>query len=164
MSSAWSRMPIQRTERSILTFPPRTTEQRKLAVIMFTDVVDYSAKTQQNEQLTLELLAEHRALVRPLFSKYGGREIKTIGDAFMAEFNSALQAVRCAVEIQRLLLERNAALPEEKRIEIRIGLHLGDVVLESDDVLGDGVNIAARIQPLAAISHQLQTASLDRAM
>jgi len=124
-------------------------DTRKLAAIMFTDMVGYSALTQKNEELALELLDEHRRLLRPLFPKYGGREIETIGDAFFVEFASALQAARCAIEIQKTLHERNAAAAAERHIKLRIGLHLGDVVHTGKNVHGDGVNIAARVEPLA---------------
>jgi len=124
-------------------------DTRKLAAIMFTDMVGYSALTQKNEELALELLDEHRRLLRPLFPKYGGREIETIGDAFFVEFASALQAARCAIEIQKSLHERNAATAAERHLKLRIGLHLGDVVHTGKNVHGDGVNIAARVQPLA---------------
>jgi TolB-like protein/serine/threonine protein kinase/Flp pilus assembly protein TadD len=124
-------------------------EQRKLAAIMFTDMVGYSAITQKNESLALELLEEHRQILRSLFPQHGGTEVETIGDAFFVEFTSALEAVQCAIEIQNSLFERNKSVPEEKQIKIRIGVHLGDVVHSGKNVLGDGVNIAARIEPLA---------------
>src|ERR1043165_7707569 len=125
------------------------TEQRKLAAIMFTDMVGYSALSQRNEALALELLEEHRGVLRGLFPKHQGTEIKTTGDGFLVEFASALAAVRCAVEIQQALAERNQAQPAERQVRIRIGIHLGDVVRSVGDVHGDGVNIAARIEPLA---------------
>src|ERR1700738_3085945 len=122
---------------------------RKLAAIMFTDMVGYSAMTQKNEALTLELLEEHKHLLRPIFPKYDGKEIATIGDAFFVEFASALDAAGCAIEIQRIFLERNNSVSPERQVRIRIGLHIGDVVHLGDHVHGDGVNIAARIEPLA---------------
>ncbi len=125
------------------------TEQRKLAAIMFTDMVGYSALSQRNEALALELLEEHRGILRGLFPKHQGTEIKTTGDGFLVEFASALAAVRCAVEIQQALAARNQAQPAERQVRIRIGIHLGDVVRSAGDVHGDGVNIAARIEPLA---------------
>ncbi len=129
--------------------PSENTEQRKLAAIMFTDMVGYSALSQRNEALALELLEEHRSVLRGLFPKHQGTEIKTTGDGFLVEFASALAAVRCAVEIQRALAGRNQAQPAEREVRIRIGIHLGDVVRSAGDVHGDGVNIAARIEPLA---------------
>jgi adenylate cyclase len=126
-----------------------STELRKLAAIMFTDMVGYSALSQRNEALALELLEEHRSVLRRLFPKHQGTEIKTTGDGFLVEFASALAAVRCALEIQEALAARNQDQPAERQVRIRIGIHLGDVVRSGDDVLGDGVNIAARIEPLA---------------
>jgi adenylate cyclase len=124
-------------------------EKRKLAAIMFTDMVGYSALTHKNEALALELLEEHRRILRSFFPNYGGDEVETAGDAFFVEFSSALDAVRCAVDIQKNLYQRNQMVSDEKRIKIRIGVHLGDVIHEGKNVLGDGVNIAARIEPLA---------------
>src|SRR6476646_2581951 len=129
--------------------PTESVEQRKLAAIMFTDMVGYSALTQKDEALALKLLAEHRQLLRPLFRQHRGTENKTIGDAFLVEFNRALDAVQCAAKIQKILRERNVSSRETIKIQIRVGLHLGDVVYRENDVLGDGVNIASRIEPLA---------------
>ena len=126
-----------------------STEQRRLAAIMFTDMVGYSGLAQRDEKLALELLEEHRALLRSIFPKFNGTEIKTIGDGFLVEFNSALEAAQCAIEIQRALSKRNHDVPLEHQIELRIGIHIGDVVHRSGDVYGDGVNIASRIEPLA---------------
>jgi adenylate cyclase len=123
--------------------------ERKLAAIMFTDMVGYSALAQRNEALALDLLAEHQGQLRPIFLHHGGREIKTIGDGFLVEFTSALQAVRCGIAIQTALVEHNASAAPDRRIQVRIGLHLGDVEMRAGDVFGDGVNIAARIEPLA---------------
>jgi TolB-like protein/class 3 adenylate cyclase/Flp pilus assembly protein TadD len=122
---------------------------RKLAAIMFTDMVGYSALAQRDDELALELLEEHRRLLREIFPRFCGSEIKTIGDGFLVEFQSALDAAQCAIEIQRALSRRNAAVPAERRIEIKIGIHIGDVVHRNGDVYGDGVNIASRIEPLA---------------
>jgi TolB-like protein/class 3 adenylate cyclase/Tfp pilus assembly protein PilF len=125
------------------------TEQRKLAAIMFTDMVGYSALSQRDETLAQELLEEHRRLLRQIFPRFNGTEIKTIGDAFLVEFGSALEAAQCAIEIQRTLAKRDADAPADRQIQVRIGVHIGDVVHRGGDVYGDGVNIASRIEPVA---------------
>ena len=122
---------------------------RKLAAIMFTDMVGYSKLSQTNEDLALQLLEEHRNILRSIITKHSGCEIETIGDAFFIEFESALDAARCAIEIQEVLHQRNQTVAKDKQIRIRIGIHLGDVIHRDKNVLGDGVNIAARIEPLA---------------
>jgi adenylate cyclase len=124
-------------------------EHRRLAAIMFTDMAGYSALTQRNEALALELLDEHQKILRAIFPAFQGREIETAGDSFFVEFESALGATQCAIEIQRTLHERNRSLQPDRKIQIRIGIHLGDVVSIENHVHGDGVNIAARIEPLA---------------
>jgi adenylate cyclase len=116
---------------------------------MFTDMVGYSALTQRDEHLALQLLEAHRRMVRPLLALHGGREIKTIGDAFLVEFSSALAAATCAIAIQQALHDYNLTATPDHRVLLRIGLHAGDVIHQENDVLGDGVNIAARIEPLA---------------
>src|SRR3954447_8455564 len=126
-----------------------TAEQRKLAAIMFTDMVGYSALAQRDDQLAVELLEEHRRLLREIFPRFHGTEIKTMGDAFLVEFSSALEAARCGIEIQRTLAKRNTDVTHDRRIELKIGIHIGDVVHRDGDVYGDGVNIASRIEPLA---------------
>jgi TolB-like protein/class 3 adenylate cyclase len=129
--------------------PDAPPEHRQLAAIMFTDMVDYSALAQRDQALALELLEEHRQIARSLFPRFNGTEIKTIGDAFLVEFHSALEAAQCAIEIQRTLAKRNHDVAADRRIEVRIGIHIGDVVHRGDDVYGDGVNIASRIQAVA---------------
>jgi class 3 adenylate cyclase len=124
-------------------------EQRKLAAIMFTDMVGYSALAQRDEGLALELLEEHRSLFRPAFLKRQGQDVKTIGDGFLVEFASAVGAVNCAVELQEELARRNLGAPVHRQLQVRIGIHLGDVVHRGDDMVGDGVNIAAQVEPLA---------------
>jgi len=124
-------------------------QHRRLAAIMFTDMVGYSALSQKNEALALALLNEQRNVLRNVFAQHGGREIEAVGDGFFVEFPSALASANCAVDIQRALHDRNNSAPPERRIEVRVGLHLGDVVAQDTRVHGDGVNIAARIEPLA---------------
>jgi len=118
---------------------------------MFTDMVGYSALAQRDESLALQLLETHRGLVRPILREHVGREVKTIGDAFLVEFGSALQAVECAIAIQRALTDHNEE-SGTSQIDLRIGIHLGDVVDQEGDLLGDTVNITSRIEPLAEAS------------
>lgn len=122
---------------------------RRLAAIMFTDIVGFSALTQRSEPLAMQLLDQHRAIVREALAAFGGREVETAGDAFLIEFPSALEALRCAVAIQQRHRVRNDAASTGQRIEARIGIHLGDIEHRGRAVFGDGVNVAARIEPLA---------------
>ncbi|MGH9918875.1 MAG: adenylate/guanylate cyclase domain-containing protein [Nitrososphaerales archaeon] len=123
--------------------------ERRLAAIMFTDIVGFTRLSQANESLALELLEEHRSLLRPTFLAHGGVEVKTMGDSFLVEFRSALDAVLGAVETQRKMNERNQGVLPTRKLELRVGIHVGDVVHEAGDIYGDAVNIASRIEPLA---------------
>jgi TolB-like protein/Flp pilus assembly protein TadD len=117
---------------------------------MFADIAGYTAMTQRNEAKALDMLEEYRRLVRSTLTGHGGTEVKTIGDALLVEFDSALEATRCAFQIQQLFHERNASVPPEQQMHTRIGIHLGDVVHNRGDAYGDAVNIASRIEPLAS--------------
>jgi len=121
---------------------------RRLAAVMFTDLVGFTASAQANESAALARLREEEGIVRPLFPAFGGREVKSTGDGFLVEFDSALKAAECAVEIQRRLHERNQRSPENP-IEVRIGIHVGDVEEVNGDILGDAVNVASRVVPFA---------------
>ena len=127
------------------------TETRKLAAILAADVAGYSKLAGADEELTLARLRALRSdLIDPTIAVHHGRVVKRTGDGVLIEFRSVVDAVRCAIEMQKGMAERNAGLPPERRIEFRVGVHLGDVVEESDgDLMGDGVNIAARLESIA---------------
>jgi adenylate cyclase len=126
-------------------------ETRKLAAILAADVVGYSRLAGSDEERTLARLRALRSdLIGPTIALHHGRVVKRTGDGAIVEFRSVVDAVRCAIEMQSGMVERNAGLPPERRIEFRVGIHLGDVVEESDgDLMGDGVNIAARLEGIA---------------
>ena len=124
--------------------------QRRLAAILAADVVGYSRLMEANEERTLGALRQHRReFFDPTVVKHGGRIFKVMGDGFLVEFGSVLNAARCAVEIQRGMFERNAGIPEDRHIKFRIGINLGDIIVDEGDVYGDGVNMAARLEALA---------------
>src|SRR3954447_15200583 len=127
-------------------------EQRKLVAILAADVVGFSRLTGADDDRTLARLRALRSdLIDPTIAVHKGRVVKRTGDGAIVEFRSVVDAVRCAIEIQNAMVERNAGVPEDRRIEFRIGDHVGDVVEESDgDLMGDGVNIAARLEGVAA--------------
>lgn len=126
-----------------------TTDARRLAAIMFTDLAGFTKLAQRDEEEALRLRKEHQILMRPFFAAHGGREVKTLGDGFLVEFPSAVESVRCAVEIQEAVARRNSLPSSVERIGLRVGIHVGDVVGEGDDIVGDAVNVASRIEPLA---------------
>jgi adenylate cyclase len=127
-------------------------ETRKIAAILCADVVGYSRLAGSDEDRVLARLRTLRSdLIDPTIAVHHGRIVKRTGDGALVEFRSVVDAVRCAVEVQNAMIERNAGVASERRIEFRIGIHLGDVVEESDgDLMGDGVNIAARLEGVAA--------------
>jgi TolB-like protein/class 3 adenylate cyclase/tetratricopeptide (TPR) repeat protein len=140
---------------------------RRLAAIMFTDLVGYSAMAHKDEALAIELLEQHRGWVRKIIPRHGGREIETVGDAFLIEFGSALAAVECAVALQHRFFLHNEVAPERRRMQLRVGIHLGDVEHAGEKVMGDGVNIASRIHGMAqpggiCVSEDVQRAVRNR--
>jgi TolB-like protein/class 3 adenylate cyclase len=122
---------------------------RRLAAILAADIVGYSRLMGLDEAGTAQALREHRAAADPIIAEHGGRIVKTTGDGLLIEFASVVGAVECALALQHLAAERNAAVATERRMEWRIGVHLGDVLIEGEDILGDGVNIAARLEGIA---------------
>lgn len=145
-------------------------QSRRLAALMFTDMVGYSALAREDEHLARELVDEQREIVRRELHAFRGNELQTTGDGFFLEFSSALDAVECAVSIQTKLFEKNRFLPEERRVRIRIGIHIGEVFADSfdgKDRFGNNVNVAARLEPMAppggiCISRQVHDQVEDR--
>lgn len=133
------------------TVPQSRDGERRLTAIAFTDIVGYSALANRDDANAIRLVEAHFALVREIAVRFGGKIIKTIGDSVLFEFSSAQVATACSIAIQQAHRERNTRVAEAQRFEIRIGLHLGDVEHRGGDVYGDGVNIAARLQPLAPV-------------
>ncbi len=125
------------------------TRSRRLAAILAADIAGYSALMGSDEARTVSDLKGHQAVVLPMVGEFGGRVIDTAGDGILAEFPSVLNAVECAVAIQRKMIERNAAIEPERRMEFRIGINLGDVIYDNDRIFGDGVNVAARLEEIA---------------
>jgi class 3 adenylate cyclase/TolB-like protein/Tfp pilus assembly protein PilF len=129
---------------------PSPKAERRLAAIVAADVVDYSRLMGEDETQTLEALKAHRReLIDPLVADHNGHIVKTTGDGLLLEFPSAVEAVTCAVEVQRAMAERNRDVTPERRISLRVGINIGDVIVENGDVFGDGVNIAARLEQIA---------------
>jgi class 3 adenylate cyclase len=124
--------------------------ERRLTAILAADVAGYSRLTGLDEEGTHVQLQDHlRTLVDPKIAEHRGRVVKNTGDGLLAEFSSVVDAVRCALDVQRGMAERNAEVPDEKRIEFRIGINVGDIIIDRGDIFGDGVNVAARLEGLA---------------
>ncbi|SVD56548.1 uncharacterized protein METZ01_LOCUS409402, partial [marine metagenome] len=117
-------------------------EQRRLAAIMFTDIVGYTSTMSEDEQKALEILQRNRDVLKPAIAGHKGEWLKEMGDGTLSSFTSAVEAVNCALEIQR-------SLKDETNFKVRIGIHIGDVVISESDIFGSGVNVASRIEPLA---------------
>ena len=124
--------------------------ERRLATILMADVVEYSRLMEENEASVLHSLQEHQfALINPIIGQHHGRIVKLMGDGILAEFQSVVDAVKCAIAIQHGMISRNEGIAEDRQIKFRIGMNLGDVLIDGDDIYGDGINIAARLQALA---------------
>src|SRR5215813_7041112 len=128
---------------------PTVGMERKLAAIFSTDVVGYSRLMGDDEEATIRTLTAYREIISSLIQQYRGRVVDSPGDNLLAEFASVVDAVRCAVDIQQELSGKNAELPEKRQMHFRIGINLGDVIVEGERLYGDGVNIAARLESLA---------------
>src|SRR6201993_5230328 len=122
---------------------------RRLAAILAADVAGYSRLMGADESGTARNLRGHRAAIDPVIANHGGRIVKTTGDGILLEFPSIVAAVECAIAVQKLMARRNADVPVDRRMLFRIGINLGDVLIEGDDILGDGVNVAARLEGIA---------------
>jgi adenylate cyclase len=124
--------------------------ERRLAAILAADVAGYSRLMERDEAGTLARLKTlRRELIDPQIAEHKGRIVKTTGDGILIEFPSVVEAVACAVAVQREMPERNTAIPEDRRIEFRVGINVGDIIVDGDDIFGDGVNVAARLEGLA---------------
>jgi TolB-like protein len=123
-------------------------DQRRLAAIMFADVVGYTALAQKDEPFALQVVSKIREWSMPVFDRHGGRLVKTMGDGFLVEFSSAMDAVLCGIELQHAMNKRPSGF-QSSEVQIKVGIHVGDVIHEDGDVLGDAVNVASRIEPLA---------------
>ena len=143
-----------------------SSRKRKLAAIMHADVVGFSRLMGEDEAGTHQALSKLRCAVDPLITAHGGRIVGTAGDSLLADFSSVVDALGCAIEMQRASRAINDPIPSERRLELRIGVNLGDVIVDGDDIFGDGVNIAARLEALAqpgtvCISHMWTAPSLQ---
>jgi adenylate cyclase len=144
-------------------------EQRRLAAVVSTDVAGYSRLMGRDESGTLAALKTlRRDVVDPSIAAHGGRIVKTTGDGLLLEFPSVVGAVRCMVEVQTAMSAQSAAMADERRIAFRVGINLGDIIIDGDDIFGDGVNVAARLQELAppggiAVSGRVHDDVIERA-
>src|SRR5215218_9684971 len=127
----------------------KTRVERSLAAILAADVAGYSRLMGMDEVGTARSLREHRVVSDALIARHGGRIVKTAGDGLLLEFPSVVDAVECAVAVQAVMAERNQGLPQDRRMLFRIGINLGDILIEGDDILGKGVNVAARLEGIA---------------
>src|ERR1700757_246266 len=124
--------------------------ERRLAAVLAADIAGYSLLMGRDEEGTLtQLKAFRKTLVDPTIAAHRGRIVKTTGDGMLVEFASAVDAARAAVEVQRAMAGQNAAVPQDNRIEFRVGIHVGDIIIDDNDIFGDGVNIAARLEGIA---------------
>src|SRR2546423_2582346 len=124
--------------------------ERRLTAILAADIAGYSRLTGLDEEGTHAQLQDHlRALVDPKVAEHRGRVVKNTGDGMLAEFSSVVDAVRCALDVQRGMAKRNSEVPDEKRIEFRMGINVGDIIIDRGDIFGDGVNVAARLEGIA---------------
>jgi len=123
--------------------------ERRLAAILAADVAGYSRLMGLDEVGTAQVLREHRVAVDALVAQHGGRIVKTTGDGVLIEFHSVVDAVECALAIQAVIADRNEGVPPDRRMLFRVGVNLGDVLVEGDDIIGDGVNVAARLEGIA---------------
>src|SRR5450631_3417631 len=141
-------MGVQPLERGCVVSSERV--ERRLAAVLAADVAGYSRLMCRDEEGTLAQLKSFRkALVDPAIAEHRGRIVKTTGDGMLIEFASAVDAARCAIDIQRRMATQNTEVPQAKRIEFRIGIHVGDIIIDENDIFGDGVNIAARLEGIA---------------
>ena len=145
----WHRLQLLDNGEVVLASGAPPHGPRRLAAIMYTDLAGYAALAQKDEAGSLQVLEAHRRALRSAFSKHKGREVKTLGDGFLVEFASALDAAKCAFDIQNRIHELNRSRAMKDRIRLRVGIHLGDVIESGADILGDAVNVASRIEPLA---------------
>ena len=126
-------------------------EERRLSAILAADMVGFSSLMEADERGTIaRQRAHHDQFINPKIDEYNGRTVKTTGDGFLVEFASVVDAVECAIAIQRGMLERESGVQHDRRVQYRIGINLGDIIIEGDDILGDGVNIAARLEGMAS--------------